>query len=55
VELFRVFLYEKPAVENIDPARLVGKYIPNVVARPFKLTRQLCEYVYETTASPRVC
>ncbi|KAI0517884.1 fatty acid synthase beta subunit [Xylaria bambusicola] len=54
VESFRTFLCERLAVENIDPARLVGKYIPNVVARPFELTREFCEYVYQTTKSPRI-
>jgi fatty acid synthase subunit beta, fungi type len=54
VESFRTFLRDKLTVDNIDPARLVNKYIPNVVARPFELTREFCEYVYETTASPRV-
>lgn len=54
VESFRTFLCDKLTVENIDPARLVKKYIPNVVARPFELTREFCEYVYETTGSPRV-
>ncbi|KAK5625746.1 hypothetical protein RRF57_001462 [Xylaria bambusicola] len=54
VESFRTFLCERLAVENIDPARLVGKYIPNVVARPFELTREFCECVYETTNSPRL-
>ncbi|KAI1120131.1 fatty acid synthase beta subunit [Nemania abortiva] len=54
VESFRTFLRDKLTVENIDPARLVDKYIPNVVARPFELTKEFCEYVYETTGSPRV-
>ncbi|KAI1363876.1 fatty acid synthase beta subunit [Xylaria arbuscula] len=54
VESFRAFLCDRLTVENIDPTRLVGKYIPNVVARPFELSREFCEYVYETTASPRV-
>ncbi|KAI1172085.1 fatty acid synthase beta subunit [Nemania sp. FL0916] len=54
VESFRTFLRDKLTVENIDPARLVGKYIPNVVARPFELTKEFCEYVHETTGSPRV-
>ncbi|KAI0388453.1 fatty acid synthase beta subunit [Xylariaceae sp. FL0594] len=54
VESFRAFLCDKLTVDNIDPERLVNKYIPNVVARPFELTREFCEYVYETTGSPRI-
>jgi len=32
----------------------VGKYIPNVTARPFELTKEYFEDVYRLTNSPRI-
>jgi fatty acid synthase subunit beta len=33
---------------------LIGKYIPNVTARPFELTKEYFEDVYRLTNSPRI-
>ena len=33
---------------------MVGKYIPNVTARPFELTKEYFEDVYRLTNSPRI-
>jgi fatty acid synthase subunit beta len=54
VKPFRSFLLRKINKASIDPSKLVGKYIPNVTARPFELTREYFEDVYRLTKSPRI-
>ncbi|KAI1081992.1 fatty acid synthase beta subunit [Whalleya microplaca] len=54
VQSFRSFLLKNLEKSSIDPEQLIGKYIPNVTARPFELTRESFEYVYEMTKSPRI-
>ncbi|KAJ9137269.1 Fatty acid synthase subunit beta [Pleurostoma richardsiae] len=54
VKPFRSFLLKKINKTTIDPAKLVGKYIPNVTARPFELTKEYFEDVYRLTNSPRI-
>lgn len=54
VKPFRSFLLKKINKTSIDPAKLVGKYIPNVTAKPFQLTRDYFEEVYRLTNSPRI-
>ncbi|TKA65357.1 Fatty acid synthase subunit beta [Friedmanniomyces simplex] len=54
VKPFRSFLLKKIQKESIDPGKLVGKYIPNVTARPFEITREYFEDVYRLTNSPRI-
>ena len=54
VKPFRSFLLKKISRATIDPGKLVGKYIPNVTARPFELTRAYFEEVYRLTNSPRI-
>jgi len=54
VKPFRNFLLKKIHKTSIDPAKLVGKYIPNVTARPFELTREYFEEVYKLTNSPKI-
>ena len=39
---------------SIDPGKLVGKYIPNVTAKPFELTKEYFEEVFRLTNSPRI-
>ncbi|KAL4974120.1 acyl transferase domain-containing protein [Aspergillus desertorum] len=39
-------------VDNIDVQQLVGKYIPNVMAKPFSLEREYIQEAYELTGSP---
>ncbi|RDW87105.1 Fatty acid synthase beta subunit [Aspergillus mulundensis] len=39
-------------VDNIDVEQLVGKYIPNVMARPFSLDREYFQEAFELTQSP---
>ena len=54
VKPFRSFLLKKINRTTIDPSKLVGKYIPNVTAKPFALTKDYFEEVYKLTNSPRI-
>lgn len=54
VKPFRSFLLKKINKNTIDPSKLIGKYIPNVTARPFELTKEYFEDVYRLTNSPRI-
>lgn len=54
VKPFRSFLLKKINKTTIDPSKLVGKYIPNVTAKPFALTKEYFEDVYKLTNSPRI-
>jgi fatty acid synthase subunit beta len=54
VKPFRSFLLKKINKTSIDPAKLVGKYIPNVTAKPFEITKDYFEEVYRLTNSPRL-
>jgi fatty acid synthase subunit beta len=54
VKPFRSFLLKKIHKTSIDPGKLIGKYIPNVTARPFELTKEYFEDVYRLTNSPRI-
>ncbi|KAK6442661.1 beta subunit of fatty acid synthetase [Oleoguttula sp. CCFEE 5521] len=54
VKPFRSFLLKKINKTSIDPSKLVGKYIPNVTATPFEITKEYFEDVYRLTNSPRI-
>lgn len=54
VKPFRSFLLKKINKTSIDPSKLVGKYIPNVTAKPFEITKEYFEEVYKLTNSPRI-
>lgn len=54
VKPFRSFLLKKINKTSIDPSKLIGKYIPNVTARPFELTKEYFEDVYRLTNSPKI-
>lgn len=54
VKPFRSFLLKKINKTSIDPAKLVGKYIPNVTAKPFQISKEYFEEVYRLTNSPRI-
>ena len=54
VKPFRSFLLKKINRTTIDPSKLVGKYIPNVTAKPFELSKEYFEEVYKLTNSPRI-
>jgi fatty acid synthase subunit beta len=54
VKPFRSFLQKKIVQSSIDPSKLIGKYIPNVTAKPFQLTKEYFEDVYNLTKSPKI-
>ncbi|PHH64631.1 hypothetical protein CDD81_4242 [Ophiocordyceps australis] len=54
VKPFRSFLLKKINKTTIDPSKLVGKYIPNVTAKPFALSKEYFEDVYKLTNSPKI-
>ena len=54
VKPFRSFLLKKINKTTIDPSKLIGKYIPNVTAKPFQITKEYFEEVYRLTNSPRI-
>lgn len=54
VKPFRSFLLKKINKTSIDPAKLIGKYIPNVTAQPFEISKEYFEEVYRLTNSPRL-
>lgn len=53
VDRFRLCLL-RPGflVDNVDVEQLVGKYIPNLMARPFSLEREYIQEAFELTQSP---
>ncbi|MEZ4475409.1 MAG: acyltransferase domain-containing protein [bacterium] len=53
VDAFRATL-EARLPASIDPARLVDRYVPNLVARPFRLEPAFAEAMLEVTDSPAV-
>lgn len=54
VESFRYFLEQSIPEELVIPEKLIGKYIPNLTAKPFELNRRYLENVYELTQSSKV-
>jgi fatty acid synthase subunit beta len=53
VDMFRQCLLRAGLLEgNIDFAELEGKYIPNLVAKPFSLDEEYIRQVFELTRSP---
>ncbi|KAL5357217.1 acyl transferase domain-containing protein [Aspergillus floccosus] len=52
VPSYRNFLRERIGEGNVDASRLVGRWIPNVMGKPFSLSRTYIEDAYWLTASP---
>ena len=40
--------------ENVKADRLIGKYIPNLTAKPFEITKEYFQDVYELTGSEKI-
>ncbi|KAI5122922.1 hypothetical protein M0805_007600 [Coniferiporia weirii] len=51
---FRAYLSKKINVAQINPDMLIGKYVPNLVAKPFDVTREYAQMIYDQTSSPRL-
>lgn len=52
VPAFRQMLYSKLSMDSMMPERLVGRYVPNLTARPLSLGREYVRHVFEITGSP---
>ncbi|KAL1634249.1 hypothetical protein SLS58_010754 [Diplodia intermedia] len=52
VQPYRNFLRRSIAAADVDPARLVGRYVPNVTAKPFSLDEEYVRLVLGATGSP---
>ncbi|KAG8905251.1 3-oxoacyl-[acyl-carrier-protein] synthase [Tulasnella sp. 403] len=51
---FRAYLSKKINPVHINPDLLVGKYVPNLIAEPFQITREYAQKIYDQTSSPRL-
>ncbi|GAA95524.1 uncharacterized protein L969DRAFT_45497 [Mixia osmundae IAM 14324] len=49
---FRTYLSKKLKIEDLKLDLLVGRYIPNLVATPFEVTKEYAERIHTQTASP---
>ncbi|KAI0033531.1 fatty acid synthase [Vararia minispora EC-137] len=47
-------LSKKINAAQLDPDMLEGKYIPNLVAKPFAVTKEYTQLIYDQTSSPRL-
>jgi fatty acid synthase subunit alpha len=47
-------LSKKIKATHLNPDMLVGKYIPNLVAKPFEVTQEYAQLIYDQTSSPRL-
>ena len=39
---------------DINPDMLIGKYIPNLIAKPFDTSRDYAQIIYDQTSSPKL-
>lgn len=51
---FREVLEQNIRKDWIDPDKLIGRYVPNVTARPFDISKDAFEYAYQATGSERL-
>jgi fatty acid synthase subunit alpha, fungi type len=47
-------LSKKINPNHLNPDMLVGKYIPNLVAKPFDVSREYAQIIYDQTSSPKL-
>ncbi|KAH9856627.1 fatty acid synthase [Lenzites betulinus] len=51
---FRAYLSKKINPAHLNPDTLVGKYVPNLVAKPFDVSKEYAQLIYDQTLSPRL-
>ena len=39
---------------HLNPDMLIGKYIPNLIAKPFEVSREYAQIIYDQTSSPKL-
>ncbi|KAK0450204.1 fatty acid synthase [Armillaria borealis] len=49
---FRAYLSRKINPLHVNPDWLVGRYIPNLIAKPFEVTKDYAQIIYDQTTSP---
>lgn len=54
VKPFQRFLNKKITVSSVKPKDLIGKYIPNLTAKPFDISKEYFEDVYQLTKSDKI-
>jgi len=47
-------LSKKINPNHLNPDMLIGKYIPNLIAKPFEVSREYAQIIYDQTSSPRL-
>ncbi|KAE9396321.1 hypothetical protein BT96DRAFT_996816 [Gymnopus androsaceus JB14] len=51
---FRTYLSKKIDPTHLNPDVLIGNYIPNLIAKPFDVSREYAQIIYDQTSSPRL-
>lgn len=51
VKPFKNFLTKRVSKDAVKPSSLTGKYIPNLTAKPFEVTKEYFQEVYDLTGS----
>ncbi|KAK9446830.1 acyl transferase domain-containing protein [Limtongia smithiae] len=54
VKPFNRFLLKKLPQQAVKPANLIGKYIPNLTAKPFSISKEYFQEVYDLTGSAKI-
>ncbi|CAK7910767.1 fatty acid synthase subunit beta [[Candida] anglica] len=54
VKPFQRFLCKKIPKSSVKPKDLINKYIPNLTAKPFEITKEYFQEVYELTKSEKI-
>ncbi|KAE9385207.1 hypothetical protein BT96DRAFT_1007268 [Gymnopus androsaceus JB14] len=51
---FRTYLSKKIDPTHLNPDLLIGNYIPNLIAKPFDVSQEYAQIIYNQTSSPRL-
>ncbi|CAH7670330.1 hypothetical protein PPACK8108_LOCUS5020 [Phakopsora pachyrhizi] len=51
---FRAYLSKKLNPAHMNPELLIDKYIPNLTAKPFQISKSYAERIHQQTISPRL-
>ncbi|KAK9477444.1 acyl transferase domain-containing protein [Lipomyces japonicus] len=54
VKPFNRFLLKKLPQQAVKPANLIGKYVPNLTAKPFSISKEYFQEVYDLTGSAKI-
>jgi fatty acid synthase subunit beta len=54
VRPFRSYLSKKITRSQINPSLLLNRYIPNITAKPFSISKEYFEEVHKLTGSPKL-